>query len=110
MSEHTSASENSRGVGTALCLSAATIGALIIAQGAGFFDTRASADMTSSSAGVSMMTTRSGNTEPLFVVDDRTETLFVYKHDQTRFELWAKHSLPELFTEARARSVGSPRP
>ncbi len=109
MSEHTT-SQTSRAAGAALCLSATAIGALIIAQGAGLFDTRASADMTIANAGISMMTTRSGNTEPLFIVDDRTETLFVYKHDQTRFELWAKHSLPELFTEARSRSVGSPRP
>ncbi len=99
-----------RGAGAALCLSAVVIGALIIAQGSGLFDTRASAEMTTSSAGVSMMTTRSSNTEPLIVVDDRTETLFVYKYDQGRFELWAKHDLPELFNAARARSKGAPRP
>lgn len=97
-----------RYAGAALCVSAAAIGALIIAQGSGVFDRSASAEMAISSAGLTMMTTRSSNTEPLFVVDDRTETLFVYKHGQGGFELWAKHDLPDLFTKARARSFGSP--
>ncbi|MFI4897658.1 MAG: hypothetical protein ACIARR_07515 [Phycisphaerales bacterium JB059] len=94
--------------GAALCLSALVLGALIIAQGAGLFDSRASADMAISSAGVTMMTTRSGNTEPLFVVDDRTETLFVYKHERGRLELWSKHSLPDLFARARSGAAGVP--
>jgi hypothetical protein len=104
MSEQT----NTRTSGTALCLSAAVLAGLIVAQGAGLFDSRASADMAISSAGVTMMTTRSGNTEPLFVVDDRTETLFVYKHERGRLELWSKHSLPELFARARSGASGAP--
>jgi len=110
MNETAHTEPSGRGASTALCVSALVIGALIVAQGSGLFDASASADMTSSSAGVSMMTTRSSNSEPLFVVDDRTETLFVYKYDQRRFELWAKHSLPELFTAARNRTLGAPRP
>ena len=108
MSQTPTQARAERYTGAALCVSAAAIGALIIAQGAGVFDRSANAEMAISSAGLTMMTTRSSNTEPLFVVDDRTETLFVYKHGQGGFELWAKHDLPELFTQARARSTGSP--
>lgn len=104
----TTTPKSERYTNAALCVSAAAIGALIIAQGSGAFDRSAHAEMAIASAGVTMMTTRSSNTEPLFVVDDRTETLFVYKHGQGGFELWAKHDLPELFTQARARTLGSP--
>lgn len=97
-----------RASGAALCLSAAALAGLIVAQGAGLFDSRAVGEMAISSAGVTMMTTRSGNTEPLFVVDDRTETLFVYKHERGRLELWSKHSLPELFARARSSAGATP--
>ncbi len=92
----------------ALWTTAAAMTALILAQAGGLFDSNARADMASATGGISMMTTRSGNLEPLFVVDDRTETLYVYKVEQDKCVLWDKRSLPELFTHARARYLGTP--
>ncbi|MEZ6243918.1 MAG: hypothetical protein R3B57_12850 [Phycisphaerales bacterium] len=92
----------------ALWATAAGLALLILAQAGGLFDASARADMTAAIGGISMMTTRSGNQEPLFVVDDRTETLYVYKTGQDKCELWDKQNLPELFTSARTRYLGKP--
>lgn len=90
----------------ALWFSAAALTVLILAQASGLLDAPARAEMVASTGGVTMMTTRSSNLEPLIVVDDRTETLFVYKTEQGVCELWARESLPKLFDNARARVMG----
>ena len=106
--EHTNETAPGRPGALALWATAAGLTALILAQAGGLLDGRAHADMASSVGGITMMTTRSGNLEPLFVVDDRTEQLYVYKVEQDKLELWDKRSLPELFTSARARRLGRP--
>ncbi len=104
----TPASSGERSRIAALWATAAGLTTLILAQASGLLDAQAAADMTGEAGGITMMTTRSGNLEPLFVVDDRTETLYVYKVQQDNLELWDKQSLPEMFTNARARRLGSP--
>jgi len=104
----TSAMRSERPRLVALWATAAVLTLLVLAQAGGLLDGRARAEMTGAVGGITMMTTRSGNLEPLFVVDDRTETLYVYKVEQDKLELWDKQSLPDLFANARARYLGQP--
>lgn len=69
------------------------------------------ADMVMKDGSFTMMTTASGNEETLWVIDERTEQVLVYGVGTAQsVELLDRQSLPVLFTQARARAGGTPRP
>lgn len=90
-----------------LSVTAAAMAALIAFQ---TFTPSAQAGLVSKTGAYTAMTVNGGRTashEILLIIDDRNENLFVYSAEQNRpIELMARESLPELFTAARAQSVG----
>lgn len=93
----------------ALWASALVIAALILVQAGRVADTPARAEMASKSGAYSMITTKAGGAEALFVVDDRTETLMIFEvRPGQKFELRRTEGLPELFERARGRAVPTP--
>ncbi|MFG0307089.1 MAG: hypothetical protein ACF8Q5_12835 [Phycisphaerales bacterium JB040] len=89
---------------SALWASAAILGGAVLLASSGAFEGQARAEMTASAGGYTTMTTDGGADEVLVVTDDRTESLMVFQVvSGKRLELLAKHSLPELFRDARAQ-------
>lgn len=84
-------------------------GALVLARtgpGAGGV---ALAEMVSSEGVYTMMTTDGGNDEVLVVVDSSEETVMVYRVSPSGgLELLEREALDEMFTRARAQSLGAP--
>jgi hypothetical protein len=109
---HTAAEYESQGVVKQpgwLWVSAGILAALIVVQGGGLFESKAYAEMSTTSGSYSMMTTDGGNDEILVVVDSRQESLMVYRSmNGTTLEMLEKEELSSLFSRARARAVGSP--
>lgn len=94
-----------------LWVSAGVLAALTIVQGAGLIDRPAYAEMTASASGYRLMTTDGGSDELLVVIDDRNETLLVYRQEnRQRISLVDRESLPDLFRRARAKAGLPPRP
>jgi len=92
-----------------LWVSAGILAALIVVQGGGFFESKAYAEMSTTSGSYSMMTTDGGNDEILVVVDSRQEALMVYRSvNGIQLEMLEKEDLSSLFSRARARAIGSP--
>lgn len=91
-----------------LSISAVAMAALIAFQSISL--PTANAGLVSKTGAYTAMTVNGGRTashEILLIIDDRNENLFVYSAEQNRpIELKARESLPELFTNARAQSVG----
>ena len=92
-----------------LWASAAGLTAIIMLASTGAFDRTARAEMTAAVGGYNTLTTDGGTDEVLVITDDRTESLMVYQVlSGKKFELLAKHELPELFRDARVQFVGQP--
>ena len=92
-----------------LWVSAAVLAALIIVQGAGLLDSKASAEMAISTGAYSMMTTDGGNDEIVVIVDSSQESLMVYRTDRNMWlQLLEREDLAGLFERARARAMGRP--
>ena len=69
----------------------------------------AHAEMVVDKNGYTMMTTDGGNDEVLVVVDSRAEMVMVYRvSPQGGLDLLDREPLSELFTRARAQSLGRP--
>jgi hypothetical protein len=70
-------------------------------------DSEARAGMVSSAGGHTVMTADGNNEDLLLVLDGRNEELFVYRTDANRgVQLFQRMSLPEVFNDARGRSLG----
>lgn len=66
------------------------------------------ADMVADSGSYTAMTTRTGAEELLYLVDDRSETLMVYRVINGRtVDLVDRQSLPQMFGAARAAWLGT---
>lgn len=94
-----------------LWVSAGVLAALTIVQGAGLFSQPAYAEMTASTSAYRMMTTDGGSDELLVIIDDRNETLLVYRQEnRQRLSLVDREDLAELFVRARTKAGYPPRP
>tara|TARA_R110002073_G_scaffold118918_1_gene258541 strand:+ start:427326 stop:427706 length:381 start_codon:yes stop_codon:yes gene_type:complete len=92
-----------------LWVSAGILAGLIVAQGGGFFESTAQAEMATSSGSYSLMTTDGGNDEILVVVDSRQESLMVYRtFNKNEIRMLEREELSGLFSRARARAMGRP--
>lgn len=92
-----------------LWVSAGILAALIVVQGGGFFESKAYAEMSTTSGSYSMMTTDGGNDEILVVVDSRQEALLVYRTvNGNSLEMIEREELSSLFSRARARAMSRP--
>ncbi len=68
---------------------------------------RANAGMVSRSGNYAVLTNESGNEDLLVVLDERTESVLVYRGDpQKGIELQQKFNLPRAFEDARLRTIG----
>lgn len=89
---------------------------LVLWQAAGFAgfpppllggSTSAHAGMVSQAGGYAILASEAGNEDIIVVLDDRSESLLVYRLDnQNNLLLHQKLDLPRLFIEARARGPG----
>lgn len=67
----------------------------------------ARAEMVVDSGHLVTMTAHGGNEDLLLVLDNRAETLSIYKVGQnSTLEMVQREDLPELFSSARARRLG----
>ena len=70
---------------------------------------RANAGMVSHSGNYAVLTSESGNEDLVVILDQRTESVLVYRGDvQKGIELQQRVSLPRTFEDARLRTVGKP--
>ncbi|MFO0857387.1 MAG: hypothetical protein U0640_08545 [Phycisphaerales bacterium] len=61
----------------------------------------------SQTGGLTVLTSEAGNEDLLVLLDSRNEELFVYKTDLKQgSQLLQRYPVAQLFTDARARSVG----
>ncbi|HRQ73312.1 MAG TPA: hypothetical protein PLU35_09820 [Phycisphaerales bacterium] len=80
---------------------------LVIARAAPLLGGEAKADMVARSGSYIAMTTDGGNEEVLVVIDERAETLSIYKVvNQQSVQLFQRADLREIFTAARAKRHG----
>ncbi|MEL6328047.1 MAG: hypothetical protein AAFR38_00150 [Planctomycetota bacterium] len=91
-----------------LSVSAVVLAALVLVQATGLLSSPAHASAAVSSEGYSAATVAAGSSvEVLMVIDDRTETLYIYGERSARqIDLLERQSLPELFSTARAAALG----
>lgn len=92
-----------------LSITAIALLALIVLQTVGLPVPSAQAGLVSKTGGYTILTMDSGSgaSEIALVIDDRNEDLLVYSVDRNRaVELMTRESLPELFSAARAQSLG----
>lgn len=67
----------------------------------------ATADMVVSQGAHTMMTADAGNDEILLILNNRNETLTIYRVvNQNSVELFRRYDLPQMFSDARARATG----
>lgn len=93
----------------ALSASALVITGLIIFQ-ATRMAPEARADLVASNGNVTALTVSANTDDVLMVINGRQEELLVYRvENQTSVELFARHSLPRLFADARAGAMGRGR-
>jgi hypothetical protein len=65
--------------------------------------------LVSQVGGLTVMTTDATNEDLLVVLDSRNEELFVYRADANAgVQLLQRYPIPQLFVDARARSLGGP--
>jgi len=103
---HTGARLNLRGVlmATAALL---TAGILLRAGGVGG-ESIATAGMVGDSGSFTAMTARTGNQEVLYVIDDRSEHLLIYRvQNAMEVRLESMQDLRSLFTTARSAYLGT---
>lgn len=68
---------------------------------------RANAGMVSHSGTYAVMTNDAGNEDLVVVLDERTESIMVYRADpQKGIELQQRVALPSAFEDARLRTIG----
>ena len=80
---------------------------MVLAKAAPLIGGEARADMVARSGSYIVMTTDGGNEEVLVVIDERAETVSVYKVvNQQNVQLFQRADLREIFTSARARRHG----
>lgn len=94
-----------------LWLSAFALGVLALVQGVRLTGSSgvANAEMVSRAGSLSMLTADGGREDVLVILDERSETLMVYRTDTKEgVQLLQRLPLQQLFTEARARTLGKP--
>ena len=65
------------------------------------------AELVSQTGGLTVLSTDGGNEDLLVVLDGRNEEMFVYRTDiNAGIQLLQRYTVPQLFTDARARSLG----
>lgn len=70
---------------------------------------RANAGMVSHSGSYAVLTSESGNEDLVVVLDQRTESILIYRGDLQRgIELQQRLNLPRTFEDARLRTLGKP--
>lgn len=109
MKDQTPVSTHQRAARITLSISAIIMVGLIALQSVGLPVSLAHAGMVSKTGNYTGMTVVGGtrSAEILVVIDDRNEDLLVYNGEQGRIvDLVARESLPVLFTNARAQSLG----
>jgi len=94
-----------------LALAAAVLGLLCLLQIVPAISTllqrEAQAGMVSSSGQLTVLTAEASNEDLLIVLDGRGEDLYVYRTDaRNGMQLFQKLSVPQLFSEARAKNLG----
>ena len=91
-----------------LALVTARVGALIGgAPGAIEAGMAQAAELVSQTGGLTVLSTDGGNEDLLVVLDGRNEEMFVYRTDiNAGIQLLQRYTVPQLFTDARARSLG----
>lgn len=97
----------------ALWASAFVLFALVLIQAQGLFGAQpfgggmAEAGVVSQTGPLTVMTSDGGNEDILVILDARSETVFVYRTDlKNGVQLFQRVPVPQLFVDARARSVG----
>ncbi|MBZ0173199.1 MAG: hypothetical protein K8E66_12515, partial [Phycisphaerales bacterium] len=84
------------------------VGVILLRAGGVGPDRTALADMVAESGPYTAMTTLSGSSELLYMVDDRAEQLHVYRVRQANsVEMVAREDLRQMFTAARAAALGA---
>jgi hypothetical protein len=69
----------------------------------------AQAALVSQTGGLTVMTADGGSQDLLMILDGRNEDLLVYRTDsQQGLQLMQRYSVPQVFTDARSRSQGTP--
>jgi hypothetical protein len=59
--------------------------------------------------GLTVLTSEAGNEDLLVVLDARNEELFIYRSDlKVGMQLLQRYPVAQLFTDARARTIGGP--
>jgi hypothetical protein len=70
---------------------------------------RANAGMVVHSGNYAVLTSESGNEDLVVILDQRTESVLVYRGDpQKGIELQQRLALPRAFEDARLRTIGKP--
>lgn len=70
---------------------------------------RAHAGMVSHSGTYAVLTSETGNEDLIVVLDQRTESILIYRGDLQRgIELQQRLNLPKAFEDARLRTLGKP--
>ena len=91
----------------ALWASAFVLAGLVVLQASRLAPAAPSADVVSSAGEFTVLTADTGNDDMLVAIDNRREQLLVYKVvNQASMELYKRYSLPQVFTDARAKSLG----
>lgn len=95
---------------TPLALCAAALATLLVVQLLRPVDsTSAYAELVSRAGSLIALTAEAGNEEVLVLLDDRSETLLVYRTDlRSGIQLMQRVPVDQLFRDARARAVGAP--
>jgi hypothetical protein len=82
-------------------------GLILLRAGSLAPESPAYAEMVADSGAYTVLTTKSGTEELLYVIDDREEQLLVYRVRGTRsIELADRQDLRQMFTAARAAYLG----
>jgi len=93
-----------------LVLAALLAGLVVLRAGRVGPEPVALADMVGDAGSYTAMTTASGSEELLYLVDDRSEMLMVYRVVNGRaVEMMDRQSLPQMFSAARASWLGAPQ-
>jgi hypothetical protein len=65
--------------------------------------------VVSQTGGLTVLTTEAGNEDLVVVLDARNEEMFVYRSDlKVGMQLLQRYPVAQLFTDARARTIGGP--
>lgn len=69
----------------------------------------AQAAVVSQTGGLTVLTADGGSQDLLMILDGRNEDLLVYRTDsQQGLQLLQRFSVPQIFSDARSRSLGAP--